>query len=111
MNEKEVRQHRLIRDARYQREKRKRLSENIKKLCSTDEKAAKILKTNNRGKQGRPRLEVDQPALLSTIINTVQGTSAADNRYVDLWIQNFLTIGQATKCLFSSPILTQVVHL
>lgn len=37
------------------------------------------MKPFNRESPGRLRLEVDQPALLSTIVDIVQGTSAADN--------------------------------
>ena len=43
------------------------MTENNKELCDTDEKAAKWLKPINREKNGRPRIEVDQPALLSEI--------------------------------------------
>ena len=80
INEKEVRKRRLLRDARAKVEKRKLIKDNIRELCETDEKAAKILKTVNRKVEGRPRLEVDQPGILSAIVDIVHGTSAADNR-------------------------------
>ena len=39
--------------------------------------AAKVLKSSNRGIRGRPRLEVDQPQLMSTILDIVQGSVSA----------------------------------
>ena len=56
INEKEVRKRRLIRDANHKVKKRKQLKENLKAICDSDEKAAKILKTFNREVTGRPRL-------------------------------------------------------
>ena len=44
------------------------------------EKAAEELKTCNREKVGRPRIEVDQPGLLETILDLVQASSATDDR-------------------------------
>ena len=44
------------------------------------EKAAEELKTCNREKVGRPRIEVDQPGLLETILDLVQANSATDDR-------------------------------
>jgi len=52
----------------------------IKELCSKDPEAAERFKSHNRGHTGRPRLEEDQPGLLSAILNIVQSVSAADDR-------------------------------
>ena len=58
INEKEVKKRRLIRDAKYQANKRKRTKENIQTVCNNDEKAAKLLKSSNRQVLGRPRYEI-----------------------------------------------------
>ena len=47
---------------------------------ATAKRAANVLKIFTRGQQGRPRIEVDQPELLSTIIKIVLNSAAADDR-------------------------------
>ena len=56
------------------------MKEVIKKVSEKDEEAAEMFKTFNRKVTGRPRLEVDQPGILSTIIDIVDLNSAADDR-------------------------------
>ena len=67
---------RLQKKSAWARNDRLKKKENIRKLCETDENAAKILKSSNRGIPGRPRLETDQPELLSTILDIVQGSAS-----------------------------------
>ena len=47
---------------------------------NASEENAKLLKFMNREKPGRPRIEEDQPQLLSTIVDIVQASSSADER-------------------------------
>ena len=56
------------------------LKETVEKVCSENEASASVFKSFNRVVSGRPRKEVDQPDLLSTIVNIVEASSAADNR-------------------------------
>ena len=67
-------------DANAQQVKRVKLKETIQKISEKDEEAGKMLKTFNRKVKGRPRVEVDQPALLSTIVDVVDLNSATDAR-------------------------------
>ena len=67
-------------DANSQKNKRAKFKEVIQKISEKDEEAADMLKTFNRKVTGRPRLEVDQPGILSTIIDIVDLNSAADDR-------------------------------
>ena len=67
-------------DANSQRVKRVKFKETIKKICEKDEETGKMLKTFNRKVKGRPRVEVDQPGLLSTIVDIVDLDSATDAR-------------------------------
>ena len=48
---------------------RLRLKQTIQKISEKDEDFAKMLKPHNREFEGRPRLEIDQPQLLSTILD------------------------------------------
>lgn len=52
----------------------------IDEVCQKDNEAAAVLKSFNRGKTGKPRMEVDQPELLSLIVKIVEATSATDDR-------------------------------
>ncbi|XP_047144174.1 uncharacterized protein LOC124817793 [Hydra vulgaris] len=79
---------RLIRESARQRKRRQKLKESIETVCQNIPEASSALKQFSRNHTGRPRLEVDQPELLSTIIKIVQNLSAADER-------------QRTECLRS----------
>jgi hypothetical protein len=67
-------------DANAQKSKRVKLKETIQIISEKDEESGNLLKTFNRKVKGRPRLEVDQPGILSTIIDIVDLNSAADDR-------------------------------
>ena len=67
-------------DANSQKNKRAKLKDVIQKVSEKDEEAAEMFKTFNRKVTGRPRLEVDQPGILSTIVDIVDLNSAADDR-------------------------------
>jgi len=71
---------RLIRESSRQRKRRQQLKDGIEKLCENNSDAAGVLKSFNRNQVGRPRTEVDQPELLSTIVKLVQNSTAADDR-------------------------------
>ena len=67
-------------DANAQKGKRAKLKETIQIISEKDEESGNLLKTFNRKVKGRPRLEVDQPGILGTIIDIVDLNSAADDR-------------------------------
>ena len=67
-------------DADAQKAKRAKLKETIQLISEKDEESGNLLKTFNRKVKGRPRLEVDQPGILGTIIDIVDLNSAADDR-------------------------------
>ena len=67
-------------DANAQKSKRAKLKETIQVISEKDEESGNLLKTFNRKVKGRPRLEVDQPGILSTIVDIVDLNSAADDR-------------------------------
>ena len=46
----------------------------------------------NRGTPGRPRIETDQPKLLSTILDIVQASSSADDRRRSEMIRSVRTL-------------------
>ena len=60
--------------------KRRDLRDSIEELCTSNEAASNMLKKHNRQISGRPRKEIDQPDLLSTIVTIVQASSATDDR-------------------------------
>ena len=68
----------LQREAKRRQTRRRKQREGIEQLCE-DPKAAEVLKSFNRSIIG-PRIEVDQPYLLSTIVTIVTASSATDNR-------------------------------
>ncbi|CAB4062022.1 unnamed protein product [Lepeophtheirus salmonis] len=49
----------------------------IKNLCESNSVAATTLKSINRGIEVRPRFEINQPQLLSTILDIVSSSSSA----------------------------------
>ena len=59
---------RLMRESTCQRQRRQQLREGIEKVCAKSTEAVSVPKGFNRSQQGRPRIEVDQPELLSTVI-------------------------------------------
>ena len=70
----------LQREAKRQQTRRRKQREGIEQLCEEDPKAAEVLKSFNHSMIGRPRIEVHQPDLLSTIVTIVTASSATDNR-------------------------------
>ena len=67
-------------DAISKKAKREKFKETLQKISAKDEEAGKMLKSFNRQALERPRVEVDQPELLSTILDIVETNSAADAR-------------------------------
>lgn len=78
--EKEKAEKKLIKQAGWQKDHRRRMKETITKLSETSEVAAKNLKPFQREAQGRPALEIDQPGIVETILDLVQATTATDDR-------------------------------
>ena len=72
--------HRYQSEAKRQRERRLKVKEGISKVCEENKEAASLLRSFNRKENGRPRIEYDQPELLSTITKIVQASSATDGR-------------------------------
>ena len=72
--------HRYQSEAKRQRERRLKLKEGISKVCEENKEAASLLRSFNRKEHGRPRIEYDQPELLSTIVKIVEASSATDDR-------------------------------
>ena len=56
------------------------MREKIEKVCSSNQSAAPELTNFNQQITGRPRKEVNQPGLLSTIVRIIEASSAADDR-------------------------------
>ena len=56
------------------------MREKIEKVCSSNQSAAPQLTKFNQQITGRPRKEVNQPGLLSTIVRIIEASSAADDR-------------------------------
>ncbi len=55
------------------------MKQGIEAVCQGNSEAATVLKLFNRGKTGKPRIKVDQPELLSTIVQIVEASSATDD--------------------------------
>ena len=72
--------HRLQREAERSRKTRFEKRERIEKVYAENEATAYELKGFNRKVTGRPRKEVDQPELLSTIVRVVEASTAAHDR-------------------------------
>ena len=70
----------MIKESERQKQTRQHLKDVIEKVCSSNKEAANVLKSFNRKQQGRPRIEAEQPELLSTIVKLVQKSTAADKR-------------------------------
>ena len=56
-----------------------------------------IFKRHNRQVTGRPRKEVDQPDLLSAIVNIIQATSATDDRRRTETLRSLTTLDDLHK--------------
>ena len=77
--------------------KRRDLRDKIEKACTESPAASDIFKRHNRQVTGRPRKEVDQPDLLSTIVNIVQATSATDDRRRTETLRSLTTLDDLHK--------------
>ena len=67
-------------EALRQQKRRTCLKQGIAEVCEKNAEVAVTLKSFNRQKTGKPRIEVDQPDLLSAIVKIVEATSATDDR-------------------------------
>ena len=86
-------------DANSQKTKRVKFKETIKKISEKDEETGEMLKSFNRKVKGRPRVEVDQPALLSTIVDIVELDSATDARRRSEMLRTIITLNDLCKKL------------
>ena len=77
--------------------KRRDLRVKIEKACTESPTVSDIFKRHNRQVTGRPRKEVDQPDLLSTIVNIVQATSATDDRRRTETLRSLTTLDNLHK--------------
>ena len=66
--------------AMYMKECRTKFKKTIQMVSQKDEEIGAMLKSHNRSGAGRPRLEIDQPELLATILDIVEMNSATDAR-------------------------------
>ena len=64
-----------------QRKRRVDLNKGIETVCQKHQDTAATFKSFNHGKTGKPRIEVDQPELLSTIVEIVEATTAIADRH------------------------------
>ena len=64
----------------HRNQSRLKLKEGISKVCVENKEAALLLRSFNRKEHERPRIEYDQPELLSTILKIVEASSATDDR-------------------------------
>ena len=87
---------RLNKRSIWARKNRSQIKQNVEKLCKEDPNAAKVLKSVNRQIPGRPRIETDQPQLLSTILDIVQASSGADERRRTPMIRSVKTLNDLT---------------
>ena len=60
------------------------------------------MKSCNREKVGRPRLEEDQPNLLETILDLVQASSATDDKRRSEIIRTVTTLADLQAALISA---------
>ena len=60
--------------------KSKKRRDGTQKLCDENSKTAERLKSVNRTETGRPHVEINQPDILSAIVNIVGASSATDDR-------------------------------
>ena len=67
-------------EAKRQRERRLKLKKGISQVCGENKEAASLLRSFNGKEHERPRIEYDQPELLSTIVKIVEASSATDDR-------------------------------
>ena len=70
----------LQKNATSHQAKRLKTKDAMQELIETNEEAAKVLKPINRKIIGRPRVEENQPGLLSAMADIVDSQCAADNR-------------------------------
>lgn len=71
---------RLKKENLRHQKRRKDLRENIKKVVEEHPDTEPMLKSFARESTGRPRIDADQPLLLSTIVDLVQASGATDDR-------------------------------
>ena len=93
IKEKELHLKKLKRDSKWQKNKRTKFKEVVKEICENNEEVAEKLKSFNRESVGRPRIEVDQPGLLSAILDLVQAQSASDDKRRTERLRSIQTLG------------------
>ena len=87
----------MICELPQKRKRRQKLKEGIETVCQNKPEASSALKHFIRNHPRRPRLEIDQPKLLSTIIKIVQNSSAADERRKTECLRSVSTLDNLQK--------------
>ena len=87
----------MKREAKRMKVTTRDLRDKIEKACTESPAVSDIFKRHNRQVTERPRKEVDQPDLLSTIVNIVQATSATDDRRRTETLRSLTTLDDLHK--------------
>ena len=93
IKEKELHLNKLKRDSKWQKNNRIKFKRVVEEICENNEEVAEKLKSFNRESVGRPRIEVDQPGLLSAILDLVQAQSASDDKRRTERLRSIQTLG------------------
>lgn len=88
-------------EAARQRKRRAKLKESISVVSEKHQDAAEIFRSLSRDALGRPRLDVDQPNLLSTIVDIVQSSSASADRRRCEMLRTVTTLDDLNKELLN----------
>ena len=97
LKEKQQKLHRLKYDAKHKQARRKKFKDAMKTVCQDNPAVGSILNSFNRETTGRPRLEVDNPDLLSTIVNIVKFSSTVDDRRRSECLRTVTTLDDLTS--------------
>ena len=84
-------------EATRQRKRRAKLKEGIRAISGKHQDAAEAFRPLSQDALGRPRLDVDQPYLLSTIVDIVQSSSASADRRISEMLRNITTLDDLNK--------------
>ena len=88
---------RRVNEATRQRKRRAKLKESIRAISEKHQDAAEVFRSLSRDVVGRPRLDVDQPYLLSTIVDIVQSSSASADRRRSEMLRTITTLDDLNK--------------
>ena len=89
---------RRVNEATRQRKRRAKLKESIRAISEKHQDAAEVFRSLSRDVVvGRPRLDVDQPYLLSTIVDIVQSSSASADKRRSEMLRTITTLDDLNK--------------